>query len=90
LTLKPTEALEAQTYALTVFASGGGKTKSIVINLVIQEETTTTTTPTTTTTSGISTPPIMEALSENVFSIVIAILITVVAVLAILVLRGRK
>ena len=96
LTLKPTNAIEAQTYALTIFASGAGKTKSIVINLIIQGQTTTTTTtttttsPTTTTTPGISIPPIMDALTENAFLMIIAILAIIILALAILILRSRR
>jgi uncharacterized membrane protein len=90
LTLKPTKAIDAQTYALTVFASGGGKTKSIVVNLIIEEETITTTTPTTTTTPGISMPPIMETLSENSVLIIIAILAIVIIALVVFIIRGRK
>ncbi len=89
LKVTATQTAQPGTYAFTIYASGGGKTKSTIVNVVVHE----TATPTTTTT----TPPVvgpfsvLEMLTEYSYLIILIILVLVIVVLATaLFLRGRK
>ncbi len=89
LHVRATQEIPPKTYALTIFASGGGKTKSTVVNLIFREATKP---EPTTTTAPITTPsPSLEIFTEYAFVIVIIILmIVIVALGTALILRGRR
>jgi len=89
LALTVTQTTTPGTYALTIYASGGGKTKSTVVTLVVQAAPTPTATPTATPSTGVES--LLAMLSEQSYLIVIGILIIVVAALAVaLVVRRPK
>ncbi len=89
LSLTATQTVPANTYALTIYASGGGKTKSTVVNLVVREVPTPM--PTTTTAPVIGPSSIVEMLTGYGYLIVVMILVFVIAALVTaLILRGRR
>ena len=95
LSLTVGQTISPGTYALTIYASGGGKTKSTVVNLVVQEisapPTTSTPTTPTPTTPVIGPSSILGMLTENAYLIVIIILVLVIAALVMtFILRGRR
>ena len=87
LTLTAGQTSPAGTYVLTVYASGGGKTKSTVITLVIQANTQ----PTPITTTQTPAPgggSIIGVMTEQPYLIIIIVLLLIIA--ALVVRGGRK
>jgi len=84
-----TQTAQPGTYAFTIYASGGGKTKSTIVNVVVHEGSPPTTT--TTTAPVVSPFSVLEMLTEHSYLIILIILVLVIVVLATaLILRGRK
>jgi len=87
LTLTTSQTAPAGTYVLTIYASGGGKTKSTVITLVIQ--TSTQASPITTTqTPAAGVGSIIGMMTEQPYLIIIIVLLLIIA--AFVIRGGRK
>jgi hypothetical protein len=88
LRLDITKAVEPGIYALTIYASGGGITKSTMIELEVQKAPLTDTTPSPTTPSeGVSS--IWNSLIEQNFLIILLMAVIIILAVALL-LKGRK
>ena len=91
LTLTVSQTTPPGTYALTIYASGGGKTKSTVVTLIVQAAPTPTPTATPTATPSMSISSLLAMLTEQSYLIIIIILVVVVVALAVtLIVRSRK
>ena len=91
LTLTVTETTPPGTYALTIYVSGGGKTKSTVVTLIVQAAPTPTPTATPPATPSMDVSSLLATLTEQSYLIVIIILVIVaVALAATLIAKSRK
>jgi hypothetical protein len=91
LTLTVAETTPPSTYVLTIYASGGGKTKSTVVTLIVQAAPTLTPTATPPATPSMDISSLLATLTEQSYLIVIIILvIVVVALAAASIARSRK
>jgi len=86
LTLTTSQTAPAGTYVLTIYASGGGKTKSTVITLVIQ--TSTQASPITTTQTPAAGDSIIGMMTEQPYLIIIIVLLLIIA--GMVIRGGRK
>jgi hypothetical protein len=87
LTLTASEAAQAGTHVLTIYASGGGKTKSTAVTLVIQAAATPAATSATTQPPSQDMETFIRQILEQPYLLVIAALILVIVILA---ARGRR
>ncbi|MEM3004638.1 MAG: hypothetical protein QXK96_05005, partial [Candidatus Bathyarchaeia archaeon] len=87
LTLTASEAAQAGTHVLTIYASGGGKTKSTAVTLVIQAASTPAATSTATQPPSQETETLIRQILGQPYLLVIAVLIMVIVILA---ARGRR
>ncbi len=87
LTVTTIETAQPGTYVLTIYASGGGKTKSTTVTLITQAATSPSPTGTTTQPPSQSIDALLRWITEQPYLVIIVILLLVILALA---ARGRR